>query len=157
MKPIKVTDIEWANAKHSAIDCNVIWDTMPKEIMPFTASPDDNHEHGRNLFDAIRNGEYGEIAPYNTERDKPKSKQVGFTYKADVWERATDEEVELLDSMLNEIPKRLSRMWNDCQFIEHDSKFYNNLYEVMEVRFGGERTRELLSESGSRLKKITSD
>lgn len=155
MKPIKVTDIEWANAKHSAIDCRVTWDTMPGETIPFTAAPDDNQPHGRALFSAILNGEYGPIGAYNTERDNTGPVRVSFTYKTDVWRRATDSEVDQLDAALKQASTRMSRMWDDCQTIEHDSDFFDDLYEAMAGAFGDDRASSLLAESGSRNKRKT--
>lgn len=53
----------WANHEHTAIDMTVNFSHMPGEPTPFTASPDDASEHGRELFARAKFGEYGEIGP----------------------------------------------------------------------------------------------
>jgi hypothetical protein len=36
--------------------------------MPFGATPDDYHEHGREIFERAKAGEFGEVAPYVGQR-----------------------------------------------------------------------------------------
>ena len=47
------------------IDCECQWLHLgdnTQEWLPFTASPDDVEQHGRDLYDAIVNGDHGAIA-----------------------------------------------------------------------------------------------
>ena len=58
----------WANKDQTAIDVLVVFEEIPEEL-PFTATPNDTHEHGRNLYAEILAGNYGEIAPYPEARE----------------------------------------------------------------------------------------
>jgi hypothetical protein len=56
MKPV------WANEGHTAI--NVMVFSEEYGLIPFTATPDDPMDYGREIYDACINGEHGEIAEY---------------------------------------------------------------------------------------------
>jgi len=53
----------YANAQNSAINCSVKFDTFSNYI-PFTASPNDPEEYGRQLYTDLQAGVYGPVAPY---------------------------------------------------------------------------------------------
>lgn len=55
---------QWSNPEHSAIDVQVEWAERLGMIMPFTASRDDVAVHGRELFDRIISGEFGEVKEF---------------------------------------------------------------------------------------------
>lgn len=55
----------WGDREGSVINLVVRFSHIPDHDVPFTASPDDNTEHGRELFSRAKFGEYGEIAPYS--------------------------------------------------------------------------------------------
>ena len=54
----------WANAEHTAIDCEVIFNHFPDEWLPFTANPNDVMPYSKEIFDECVEGQYGEIAEY---------------------------------------------------------------------------------------------
>ena len=60
----QVMNIKWANAEHTAIDCEVNFNHLPDEFVPFTANPTDVMEYSKTIFDECVAGQYGEIAEY---------------------------------------------------------------------------------------------
>ena len=55
----------YANADSTVIDIEVKFQELSAlGYIPFTASPSDPEVHGRSLFAAAENGNYGTIAPY---------------------------------------------------------------------------------------------
>jgi hypothetical protein len=64
---LSVREPVWANAQHTAIDCRLRTSAYSEEL-PFTASPNDVEEHGREIFGRCMIGEFGEIQPYITPR-----------------------------------------------------------------------------------------
>lgn len=56
MKPV------WANEGHTAINVTVLSEELG--LIPFTATPDDPMDYGREIYDSCIKGEYGEIAEY---------------------------------------------------------------------------------------------
>ena len=54
----------WANAEHTLIDCEVNFNHLPDEFVPFTADPTDGMEYSKTIFDECVAGQYGEIAEY---------------------------------------------------------------------------------------------
>lgn len=58
-------NFRWANAEHTAIDCDITTSQFGDEVLPFTASQNDVEAHGRVIFDDIVSGKYGgPIAEY---------------------------------------------------------------------------------------------
>jgi hypothetical protein len=53
----------WTNAEHTMIDLTIKWDGISEEYQ-FTASPDDVEAHGRAIFEAAKNGQFGDVAEY---------------------------------------------------------------------------------------------
>jgi len=61
-----VTDVKspvYANAENTQINCNVKFEEIP-EYFPFTASPTDPMDYGRELYAQLVAGQWGQIAPY---------------------------------------------------------------------------------------------
>lgn len=54
----------WGNNDKTIINLKVRLSTFPDQDLPFTATPDDQSEHGRELFSRAKFGEFGAIAPY---------------------------------------------------------------------------------------------
>lgn len=54
---------KWNSPDHSSIDCLVVFDHISGEH-PFTATPYDSEPHGRELFQRIVAGEFGQISPH---------------------------------------------------------------------------------------------
>jgi len=59
-----VTSPIWADADHTAINCNITTSQFGDEVLPFTASPNDVEAHGRAIFADLVAGVYGPIAEY---------------------------------------------------------------------------------------------
>jgi len=60
------TDVKnpvYANAENTQINCNVKFDQIFEHV-PFTASPDDPVDYGRELYVQLVAGQWGQIAPY---------------------------------------------------------------------------------------------
>jgi hypothetical protein len=51
----------WANAEHTAIDCEINHSTYG--WIPFTASPDDVEQHGREIFAQLSQGTVADYVP----------------------------------------------------------------------------------------------
>jgi hypothetical protein len=55
----------WANAEHTLIDCEVNFDDLPEEYVPFTADPNDtSNPASKQIFDQCVAGIYGPVAEY---------------------------------------------------------------------------------------------
>lgn len=59
-----LTNPQWANVEHTAIDCNITTSQFGDEVLPFTAMQNDVEPHGRAIFADIVAGVYGPIAEY---------------------------------------------------------------------------------------------
>lgn len=59
-----VSNPQWANAEHTAINCEITTSQFGDEVLPFTASQNDVESHGRAIFADIVAGKYGPIAEY---------------------------------------------------------------------------------------------
>lgn len=59
-----VLNPRWANAEHTAIDCEITTSQFGEEVLPFTADQNDVEPHGRAIFADLVAGKYGPIAEY---------------------------------------------------------------------------------------------
>jgi hypothetical protein len=66
------------------------------------------------------------------------------TYKADIWRRATDEEAEQIDALLNSQPVRLRRLWADASFLSTTDELFMLILAGAEQLFGPARAAQLL-------------
>jgi hypothetical protein len=64
MKYTQVLNPIWANAEHTAINCDVDFDDLREELVPFTAVASGDYEHSHQIFADCVAGTYGEIAEY---------------------------------------------------------------------------------------------
>jgi hypothetical protein len=64
MKYTQVTNPQWANAEHTAINCQVDFDDLQEQLVPFTAVASGDYEHSHQIFADCVAGQYGEIAEY---------------------------------------------------------------------------------------------
>jgi hypothetical protein len=64
MKYTQVFNPQWANAEHTAINCDVDFDDLREELVPFTAVASGDYEHSHQIFAECIAGQYGEIAEY---------------------------------------------------------------------------------------------
>jgi hypothetical protein len=60
----QVRNPSWADADHTAINCEVNFNHLPDEFVPFTAIDTDVMEYSKPIFDECVAGIYGEIAEY---------------------------------------------------------------------------------------------
>jgi len=64
MKYTQVLNPIWANAEHTAINCDVDFDDLSEELVPFTAVATGDYEHSHQIFAECVAGTYGDIAEY---------------------------------------------------------------------------------------------
>jgi len=64
MKYTQVKNPIWANAEHTEINCDVDFDDLREELVPFTAVASGDYEHSHQIFAECVAGKYGEIAEY---------------------------------------------------------------------------------------------
>jgi hypothetical protein len=65
MNYTQVINPAWANAEHTAINCDVDFDDLNESLVPFTADPTDPYNPAsKEIFDACVAGTYGEVAEY---------------------------------------------------------------------------------------------
>ena len=64
MKYTQVRNPVWANAEHTAIQCEVDFDDLVEEFVPFGATASGDYEHSHQIFAECVAGNYGPIAEY---------------------------------------------------------------------------------------------
>jgi hypothetical protein len=65
MKYSQVKNPIWANAEHTAIDCEVDFDDLDYSFVPFTANPyDTSNPASKEIYEQCIAGDYGTIAEY---------------------------------------------------------------------------------------------
>jgi hypothetical protein len=64
MKYTQVSNPQWANAEHTAINCDVDFDDLREELVPFTAVASGDYPHSHQIFAECVAGNYGPIAEY---------------------------------------------------------------------------------------------
>ena len=64
MNYTKVLNPQWANAEHTAIHCDVDFDDLREELVPFSAVASGDYEHSHQIFAECVAGNYGAIAEY---------------------------------------------------------------------------------------------
>lgn len=63
MNYTNVTNLKWANAENTVIECLVKFDNF-QDAVPFAATPNDPEAHGKEIFARAVRGEFGEIAAF---------------------------------------------------------------------------------------------
>ena len=66
MKYTTVINPAWANAEHTTIACDVNFDVLSEEIVPFTAVASGDYPHSHEIFARCVAGDFGAIAEYVT-------------------------------------------------------------------------------------------
>jgi len=66
MNYTQVKNPQWANAEHTIINCEVNFDNLVQEFVPFTAVATGDYEHTHQIFAECVAGNYGNIAAYVT-------------------------------------------------------------------------------------------
>jgi hypothetical protein len=64
MKYTQVKNPQWANAEHTAINCDVDFDDLNEALVPFTAVASGDYPHSHQIFAECVAGQYGDIAEY---------------------------------------------------------------------------------------------
>ena len=64
MKYTFVKNPKWANYTKTAINCEVNFDGVEEEFVPFTATLDDIYEHGKEIFTKCVSGDFGVLEDY---------------------------------------------------------------------------------------------
>jgi hypothetical protein len=64
MKYTQVLNPQWANAEHTAINCDVDFDDLREDLVPFTAVVSGDYEHSHQIFAECVAGNYGDIVEY---------------------------------------------------------------------------------------------
>ena len=59
-----VKNPQWANAEHTAINCDVDFDDLREEYVPFTAVASGDYEHSHKIYAECVAGNYGPVAEY---------------------------------------------------------------------------------------------
>lgn len=60
----EVKNPKWGNAEHTMIDCEVNFNHLTEDFVPFMANPNDVMFYSKEIFDECVAGNYGEIAEY---------------------------------------------------------------------------------------------
>lgn len=56
---------KWSNPEQTTIDCEVNFNHLNEEFVPFTANPNDIYPYCKEIFDRCVSGEFGPVAPYS--------------------------------------------------------------------------------------------
>jgi hypothetical protein len=64
MKYTQVLNPQWANSEHTVINCDVNFDDIREELVPFTAVASGDYAHSHQIFAECVAGQHGEIAEY---------------------------------------------------------------------------------------------
>lgn len=60
----KVKNPIWANAEHTVINCEVDFDDLKEEFVPFSADLIDQYEHTKQIFNECVEGKWGDIKEF---------------------------------------------------------------------------------------------
>jgi len=72
---------------------------------------------------------------------------IARTYRADLWRRATEAEINTIETALASKPKKMQRLFADVQWLQHDDPLFTQLKAGFVQAFGQERADELLAPS----------
>ena len=61
---VSITNPVYGNADGTHIDCQATFEEFPNEFLPFGANAWDTEPHGIQIYNDLKAGKYGEIAPY---------------------------------------------------------------------------------------------
>jgi len=75
---INITNPVYGNAEGTHIDCQATFAEFPNEALPFGANAWDTEPHGLEIYNDLKAGKYGPIAPY-VEPSTPAPKQPTTT------------------------------------------------------------------------------
>lgn len=66
---------KWVNQQHTSIDLTVRFEEFDRDL-PFHATPDDVEEHGRDIFERAKNGEFGVVAEWTPPTNEELSRKA---------------------------------------------------------------------------------
>lgn len=72
---ISVSNPVYSNKDNTTVELQVVFNGLPNDLLPFTASPNDSEEHGRELYARAVAGEFGPIGAYVVPVITPASNQ----------------------------------------------------------------------------------
>lgn len=81
MNPIKISNAKYARQDQSMIDCIVVFEELKDRFpngLPFTASLNDIEPHTAIIFNKIKAGEAGEIAPW----EPPSNEEIAILVRS---------------------------------------------------------------------------
>lgn len=64
MKYTQIKNPIWANAEHTVINCEVDFDDLKEEFVPFSADLKDSYAHTKQIFNECVEGKWGDIAEF---------------------------------------------------------------------------------------------
>jgi hypothetical protein len=64
MKYKTIRNPVWGNAEQTIINCEVDFDDLIEEFVPFCASENAFYDHEKEIFQKAKAGEFGSVAPY---------------------------------------------------------------------------------------------
>lgn len=69
MKYTTVKNPKWANKEHSIIECEVNFNDLLEDFVPFSAVSSGDSKHAHEIFQRCVSGEFGEISEYVSPPD----------------------------------------------------------------------------------------
>jgi hypothetical protein len=60
----QVKNLKWANAEHTVINCEVNFDHLKEEFVPFSADLNDSYAHTKQIFNECVEGKWGSIIEF---------------------------------------------------------------------------------------------
>lgn len=60
----EVKNCKWMNVEHTMLDCEVNFEHLSQEFVPFTALAQSSTPHESDIFSRAASGEFGEVAEY---------------------------------------------------------------------------------------------
>ena len=85
----KISNPQWADKDHTAVNCMVKFEHI-EQAAPFTATASDTEAYGRDIYAACQKGEAGEIAEYVQPSISPEKARELKTAGINAWRNAME-------------------------------------------------------------------
>lgn len=95
MKYKTVRNPRWANAEQTIINCEVDFDDLIEEFVPFSATENSLYDHEKEIFKKAKAGEFGEITAYTPPPP------LTTEQKAEIARFQRDESLKELDALVS--------------------------------------------------------
>jgi len=82
MKYKHIKNPRWINAEHTLLDCDVDFDDLKEEYVPFTAVASGDYPHTHQIFAECIEGKWGPIAEY-VPPAPPTEEQIAATVRSE--------------------------------------------------------------------------